>query len=249
MSNNIVLVTGASRGIGAATAKQLAQAGYAVVINYYSQHDAAQAVADEIIAHQGQCWLYQADVSLEADVENLFAFIDELPGQLVGLVNNAGRLQKQQKLLEMSSERVNRTLQDNLMSQFFCCREAIKRMAKDCGGPGGSIVNVSSLAARLGAPNEYIDYAMSKGAVDTLTKGLAVEAAAQGIRVNGVRPGFIDTDMHADGGEPDRLQRVTPSLPIPRGGTSEEVANAICWLMSEQASYTTGSFIEVAGGR
>ena len=249
MQHNIVLVTGASRGIGAATAKQLAQAGYGVVINYYSQHDAAQMVADEITNQQGQCWLYPADVSVEADVENLFAFLDALPGKLVGLVNNAGRLQTQQKLLDMSSERVTRTLQDNLMSQFYCCRAAIKRMAKNSGGLGGSIVNVSSLAARLGAPNEYIDYAMSKGAVDTLTKGLAVEAAPQGIRVNGVRPGFIDTDMHADGGEPDRLQRVTPNLPIPRGGTSEEVANAICWLISDQASYTTGSFIEVAGGR
>ena len=249
MSTNIVLVTGASRGIGAATAKQLTQAGFGVVINYHSQHDAAQAVADEITDQQGQCWLCQADVSLEADVEKLFTFIDELPGKLVALVNNAGKLQPQQKLIDMTSERVARTLQANLMSQFYCCREAIKRMSTDKGGLGGSIVNVSSLAARLGAPNEYIDYAMSKGAVDSLTKGLAVEAAPHGIRVNGVRPGFIDTDMHADGGEPDRLQRVTPNLPIPRGGTSEEVANAICWLISDQASYTTGSFIEVAGGR
>ena len=249
MAHNIVLVTGASRGIGAATAKQLAAMGYAVVINYRHTQDHAEAVAKQITAAGGRAWICQADVSNELAVAQLFQFIDQLPGQLIGLVNNAGKLQPQQKLMDMSSDRVTRTLQDNLMSQFYCCRAAIKRMAKDSGGLGGSIVNVSSLAARLGAPNEYIDYAMSKGAVDTLTKGLAVEAAPQGIRVNGVRPGFIDTDMHADGGEPDRLQRVTPNLPIPRGGTSAEVANAICWLISDQASYTTGSFIEVAGGR
>ncbi len=249
MHSKIILVTGASRGIGATTATQLAKRGYAVVINYRQQQDQAEAVAQSIAVNQGTVWTYQADVSDEQEVARLFEFIDSLPGQLVGLVNNAGRLQRQQKLLHMTHKRVINTLQENLMSQFYCCRAAIKRMATDLGGQGGSIVNVSSVAARLGAPNEYIDYAMSKGAIDTLTKGLAVEVAPQGIRVNGVRPGFIDTQMHADGGEPDRLTRVTPNLPIPRGGTCEEVANAICWLISEQSSYTTGNFIEVAGGR
>ena len=249
MSNNIVLVTGASRGIGAATAKQLAQAGYGVVINYHSQHDAAQAVADEITDHQGQCWLYQADVSCEAEVEKLFAFIDDLPGQLVGLVNNAGRLQTQQKLQDMSSERLNSTLQHNIMGPFLCCRAAIPRMSTEHGHNGGSIVNLSSMAAPLGAPNEYIDYAMSKGAIDSLTIGLGKEIANQGIRVNGVRPGLIYTDIHADGGEPGRVDRLATSTPMQRGGTAKEVAAAICWLISDQASYTTGNFIDVSGGR
>ncbi len=247
--HNIILVTGASRGIGASTAIHLASMGYAVVINYCTQRESAQQVATLIKDQGGTAWTFQADVSQATEVDNLFRYIHSLSGQLVGLVNNAGRLQPQMQLVDMPNERVLRTLQDNLMSQFYCCQAAIKIMSTHYNGAGGAIVNVSSAAARLGAPNEYIDYAMAKGAVDTLTVGLAKETASQGIRVNGVRPGVIDTQMHADGGEPQRLQRIAPSVPLQRGGQPDEVAKAIGWLISVQASYTTGSFIEVTGGR
>lgn len=247
--HKIILVTGASRGIGAATALQLAEQGYAVVVNYRTQADKAQAIVEQIEHQGGTAWALQADVSNEQQVINLFLKIRTLPGQLAGLVNNAGRLQKQMRVIEMDAKRLQDTFNSNLISQFLCCREAVKLMSTELGGTGGAIVNVSSTAARIGAANEYVDYAAAKGGVDTLTIGLAQELAQAGIRVNGVRPGFIDTEMHADGGEPGRIQRLAPAIPLRRGGTVDEVANAIRWLISEQASYTTGSFIEVAGGR
>ena len=247
--HEIILVTGASRGIGAATALHLAEQGYGIVVNYRAQADKAQAIVEQIQNQGGTAWVLQADVSDEQQVVNLFSKIRALPGQLVGLVNNAGRLQKQMRVIDMDIKRLQDTFNNNLLSQFLCCREAVKVMSTELGGTGGAIVNVSSAAARIGSANEYVDYAAAKGGVDTLTIGLAQELAQEGIRVNGVRPGFIDTEMHADGGEPGRIQRLAPMIPLRRGGTVDEVANAICWLISEQASYTTGSFIEVAGGR
>ena len=247
--HKIVLVTGASRGIGATASLQLASRGFALVVNYRKQAAKAQAIVQHIENQGGTAWAMQADVSNEQQVIDMFNEISQLPGNLVGLVNNAGRLQQQMRVMDMDSQRLQDTFNNNLLSQFLCCKEAIKLMSTKCGGNGGAMVNISSAAARIGAANEYVDYAAAKGGVDTLTIGLAQELAAEGIRVNGVRPGFIDTQMHADGGEPDRIARLAPAIPLRRGGTAAEVANAICWLISEQASYTTGSFIEVAGGR
>lgn len=245
----VALVTGGSRGIGAATARQLAQLGYTVVINYARNHAAAMQVADGIIAQGGKAITLQADVSVEADVVRLFADIDRQLGRLDVLVNNAGILLPQGRVEEVTAERVNRLFNTNVTSYFLCCREAIKRMSYRHGGPGGSIVNVSSAASRLGSPNEYVDYAATKGAIDTLTRGLSLEVAEEGIRVNCVRPGFIDTDMHADGGEADRIQRVKANIPLKRGGEASEVAAAIVFLLGDAASYITGSFLDVAGGR
>jgi len=249
MTKNIALITGASRGIGAATAKLLAQQALHIVINYHKNKQAAEKVAEKIIKSGGSAQIISADISKESDIEKLFAEIDRIDGQLTMLVNNAGVLFKQAKIEELTAQRINQVMHTNVTGYIICCREAIKRMAIRHGGIGGSIVNVSSAAARLGAPGEYIDYAASKGAVDTLTTGLSLEVAEENIRVNGVRPGFIYTEMHADGGEPNRVDRVSANIPMKRGGQPEEVAQAIVWLLSEQASYVTGSHIDLAGGK
>ncbi len=245
----IALITGASRGIGAATAKRLAKDSYDICINYHKNHAAASSLAEELSAFGIRVIAVQADVSQEQAVENLFNTVDKQLGTLTALVNNVGIVMPQTTIEGITAERVNRLLQTNVTSYFLCCREAVKRMANKYGGNGGAIVNVSSAASRLGSAGEYIDYAASKGAVDTLTKGLSLEVADQGIRVNVVRPGIIDTEIHADGGEPDRIKRIGPSMPMQRAGKAEEVANAIAWLLSDEASYTTGSFTEVSGGR
>ena len=245
----IALVTGASRGIGRATALQLAQEGYTVAVNYHQNTRAADEVVSIIKNAGGKAFAVRADIGNEAQVEAMFALIDRQPEPLTALVNNAGILFTQSRVEELSAERINQVLNTNVTGYFICCREAVKRMAERHGGQGGAIVNVSSAASRLGAPFEYVDYAASKGAVDTLTTGLALEVAAQGIRVNCVRPGLIYTEMHASGGEPGRVDRVKSVLPMQRGGQPEEVAQAIVWLLSEKASYVTGSFIELAGGK
>lgn len=240
----VVIVTGAGRGIGAATAILLASQGYAVCVNYLSKIESAERVVDTILQAGGQAFAFAADVALEADVLNMFAAVEQKYGTVTHLVNNAGILFTQSTLADLSVQRFNQVLTTNVTSCFLCCREAIRQMPN-----GGAIVNVSSAASRTGAPGEYIDYAASKGAMDTLTKGLSLELAERNIRVNAVRPGFIHTDMHADGGEPNRIERLSPKIPLQRGGTANEVANAIAWLLSEQASYVTGTFIDIAGGK
>lgn len=245
----IALVTGASRGIGAATARRLASARYRVCINYRHDQQGAASVCEAIIASGGQAFMLQADISDEDQVLALFRAIDRQPGTLRALVNNAGILRPQQRLEQMDAARINAVLSTNVTGTLLCCREAVRRMSTRHGGQGGAIVNLSSIAARLGAPNEYIDYAASKGAVDSLTLGLAKEVAAEGIRVNAVRPGIIDTGIHASGGEPGRVARLGPQLPMGRGGNADEVAAAVVWLLSAEASYVTGSFIDAGGGR
>ncbi|HEX6926717.1 MAG TPA: SDR family oxidoreductase [Longimicrobiaceae bacterium] len=249
MSSGVLVVTGASRGIGAATALLGAERGYAVCVNYRRARDAAEAVVDRIRAAGGRAFACQADVSREDDVERLFRTVDEELGTVTALVNNAGILERQGRVLEMTAERINRVLATNVTGCFLCCREAVRRMSTRRGGSGGAIVNVSSAAARLGSAGEYVDYAASKGAVDTLTIGLAREVASEGIRVNAVRPAFIYTEIHAAGGEPDRVERLKDGIPMRRGGQPEEVAHAILWLLSDEASYCTGSFIDLAGGK
>jgi len=242
--NKVVIVTGASRGIGAATAKKLAEQGYAVCVNYRAQSEAAHQVVRDIQANGGKAIVVQADVSDEQQVLNLFDATENALGSVTHLVNNVGILFTQSPLAEISLERFQKVMNTNVNSCFLCCREAAKRFST-----GGAIVNVSSGASRSGAPFEYVDYATSKGAMDTLTKGLSLELADRNIRVNGIRPGFIYTDMHADGGEPNRVDRLSPQIPLKRGGTVEEVANAIAWLLSDEASYVTGSFIDLSGGK
>ncbi|SFM76062.1 SDR family oxidoreductase [Marinobacter zhejiangensis] len=242
--NKVVIVTGGSRGIGAATSRLLASRGYAVCVNYRSRAQEAAAVVDAIQAQGGRAFAHAGDVSVEADVMRMFDATEQAWGAVTHLVNNAGVLFHQARLADISLERFQTVMTTNLTSCFLCCREAIRRMNN-----GGGIVNVSSMAARLGSPNEYIDYAASKGAIDTLTTGLALEVAGQGIRVNAVRPGLIHTSIHADGGEPGRIERLAPNIPLQRGGQPEEVASAIAWLLSDEASYITGAFIDVAGGR
>lgn len=245
----VALITGASRGIGRATALLLARQGYAVGVNYLQNEAAAQQVVAEIASLGGRALALRADIGDESQVVAMFSQLDATLGPIDALVNNAGILFQQTSIEQLTAERINKVLTTNVTGYFLCCREAVKRMAHRHGGQGGAIVNVSSAASRLGAPWEYIDYAASKGAVDTLTTGLALEVAAQGIRVNSVRPGCIYTEMHASGGEPGRVDRVKGNLPMQRGGTPEEVAEAIVWLLSDAASYVAGSFIEAAGGR
>jgi len=245
----VVLVTGGSRGIGRATSLLLAQSGYKVVVNYQRNKQAADEVVNIIREAGGEVLAIKADISDELQVMAMFAEIDNAFGPVTALVNNAGILFQQSTIEELTAERINRVLATNVTGSFLCCREAVKRMALRHGGKGGAIVNVSSAAARSGSPWEYVDYAASKGAMDTLTTGLSVEVAAQGIRVNGVRPGCIYTDMHADGGEAGRVVRVKELLPMKRGGQPEEVAQAIVWLLSDKASYVTGSFLDLSGGK
>jgi NAD(P)-dependent dehydrogenase (short-subunit alcohol dehydrogenase family) len=245
----IALVTGASRGIGAATARLAAERGYAVCVNYRANRQAAEAVVADIVARGGRAAAVQADVSSEADVLRLFETVDAQLGRLTALVNNAGVLERQTRVEHLDAARIARVFATNVTGAFLCAREAVRRMSTAHGGSGGAIVNVSSRAAQLGAPGEYVDYAASKAAVDALTIGLAKEVAREGIRVNGVRAGIIETDIHASGGEPGRVARLGPQQPMGRGGEAVEVARAILWLLSTDASYTTGSFIDVAGGR
>ena len=244
----VVIVTGGSRGIGAATAKLFAQNGYAVCVNYRTNSDAAEQVKQSILDAGGECITVQADVSKADDVERLFNQVDQTWGNLTVLVNNAGILKTQSRFDGISEERFLEVLQTNVMSSFLCSQQAVKRMSQALGGTGGAIVNVSSKAAQTGSPNEYIDYAASKGAMDSMTRGLAMEVAADGIRVNGVRPGLIYTDMHAEGGEAGRVDRLKSKIPLQRGGEASEIAEAIFWLGSDKASFVTGTFIDTSGG-
>jgi len=244
-----VIITGASRGIGAETAKLAAERGDAVCVNYLRNRDAADAVVAHITRAGGRAIAVQADVAIEADVMRLFATCDRELGPLGGLVNNAGILEAQSRVDAIDAARIARIFATNVTGAFVCAREAVRRMSTKRGGAGGVIVNVSSRAAILGSPGEYVDYAASKAALDTLTLGLAKEVAAEGIRVNGVRAGIIRTEIHASGGEPGRPDRIGPTLPMQRAGEAVEVARAILWLLSDESSYTTGSFVDVSGGR
>lgn len=245
----VIIITGGSRGIGAATAGLAAERGYAVCVNYLRNRAAAEEVVRAISKAGGKAIAVSADVSSEADVTRLFETVDRELGKLSALVNNAGIIERQARLEDMDAARLNRVLATNVTACFLCAREAVRRMSTKHGGAGGAIVNVSSMAARLGAPGEYVDYAASKAAIDAMTIGLAKEVAAEGIRVNAVRPGVIYTEIHASGGEPKRVDRVKESVPMKRGGEAIEVARAILWLLSDEASYSTGTFIDVAGGR
>lgn len=245
----VMLITGGSRGIGAATALGAARQGYAVVISYRTEAAAAAAVVSAIEALGGRALAVQANVAEEVDVVRLFAACDEAFGPLTALVNNAGILSRQSRLEDMDAARIQHILAVNVVGSFLCAREAVRRMSTRHGGRGGAIVNVSSAASRLGSPGEFIDYAASKGAVDTFTIGLAKEVATEGIRVNAVRPGVILTDIHDTSGEVGRVARVAPLVPMQRAGTAEEVAASILWLLSDEAAYVTATFIEASGGR
>ena len=245
----VLLITGASRGIGAATAVLAAQRGYAVCVNYRQNQIAAETVVQAVKAAGQDAVAIAADVAVEADVVRLFDTCDRALGPLAALVNNAGILETQMRLDAMDAARLQRVFAVNVIGSFLSAREAVRRMSTKHGGAGGAIVNLSSGASRLGSPGEYVDYASSKGAIDTMTVGLAKEVAEEGIRVNAVRAGFIYTEIHASGGEPNRVERVKALVPMKRGGTVGEVAAAILWLLSDEASYTTGSFIDVAGGK
>lgn len=246
---NVLLVTGASRGIGAAAAGLAASRGYSVAINYRSSQRHAEELAKRLRAQGAEAIPIQADVSSREQVQAMFGEIDRRLGRVTALVNNAGILEKQARLESVDPARLHRLFSTNVFGAMYCAQEAIQRMSTAKGGAGGAIVNVSSVAARLGSPGEYVDYAATKGALDSFTIGLARELAPEGIRVNAVRPGFIYTGIHADGGEPGRVDRVKHVLPLRRGGQPAEVAHAILWLLSPEASYTTGAFIELAGGQ
>lgn len=246
---SILLVTGASSGIGAATARLAARKGYAVALNYLRQREAAESVAAAIRDSGGRALAIQADISSEPEVRRLFETAARELGPLTALVNNAATLETQSRLDAIGADRLHRVFATNVFGSFLCAGEAVRRMSTRYGGSGGAIVNVSSGAARYGSAGEYIDYAASKGAIDTMTIGLAREVAAEGIRVNAVRPGFIHTGLHAKGGEPARVDRVKSLVPLQRGGQPEEVAAAILWLLSGEASYITGAILDVAGGR
>ena len=248
MGKPVLIVTGGSRGIGAATARLAATRGYSVCINYLRQAEPAKALEQAIRAGGGIAASVQADIRLESDVARLFDTAGDL-GEIRGLVNNAGIVERQTRVEAISLARFERIFATNVFGTFLCSREAVRRMSTKSGGRGGAIVNVSSAAARIGSPNEYVDYAASKAAVDTFTIGLAKEVATEGIRVNAVRPGLIHTEMHADGGEPARVDRLKTTIPMQRGGQPEEVATAILWLLSDEASFVTGSILDVSGGR
>jgi NAD(P)-dependent dehydrogenase (short-subunit alcohol dehydrogenase family) len=248
LPEGVLVVTGGSRGIGAATAMLAAARGYAVVVNYAGNVEAAEQVGHAIRERGGRAVAVRGDVSDEADVEHIFAAADRL-GILTGLVNNAGIIGQTSRVEELDAARINRILQVNVTGSFLCAKAAVKRMSTRHGGKGGAIVNISSGASKLGAPNTYVDYAAAKGAIDSFTIGLALEVAGDGIRVNAVRPGIIGTEIHASGGDAERAARMAPNLPMPRAGTADEVAAAILWLLSDEASYTTGTTIAVSGGR
>jgi NAD(P)-dependent dehydrogenase (short-subunit alcohol dehydrogenase family) len=247
--NKVLLVTGGSRGIGAATALLAAQNGWSVAVNYTANSLAADEVVRQIRASGGQAMSVQADVADEVQVLRMFEHIDAKFGRLSGLVNNAGVVDVTARVDEMSVARWKRMFDINVIGSLICAREAVRRMSTKHGGEGGSIVNVSSAAARLGAPSQYVDYAAAKGAIDAFTIGLAKEVASEGIRVNAVRPGLIETDIHASGGLPNRVRDLQHLVPAQRGGTAEEVAQGIVWLLSDSASYTTMSFLDISGGR
>ncbi len=249
MNAAVLLVTGGSRGIGAATALAAAKAGYAVAVNYQSNSLAADQVVRGIRDSGGQAMALQADVSREDEVMAMFARIDAKWGPLAALVNNAGVVDVSSRVDAMGVARLSRMLNTHVLGSFVCAREAVLRMSTRHGGTGGGIVNLSSAASKMGSPGQYVDYAACKGAIDTFTIGLAKEVAAEGIRVNAVRPGIIETDIHASGGEPDRAQRLALQVPMQRPGSAQEVANAIVWLLSPQASYCTGALLDVGGGR
>jgi NAD(P)-dependent dehydrogenase (short-subunit alcohol dehydrogenase family) len=245
----VLIVTGGGRGIGAATARLAASRGYAVCVNYLRDRDSADAVVREITGAGGRAFAVAGDVAKEADVVRLFDEAQSRLGAVTALVNNAGILERQARLADMEAARIERVFATNITGAFLCAREAVRRMSTRHGGKGGAIVNVSSMASKLGSAGEYVDYAASKGAIDSLTIGLAREVADEGIRVNAVRPGVIYTGIHATGGEPGRVERVKAAVPMKRGGEPEEVARAILWLLSDEASYSTGTFIDVSGGR
>lgn len=247
--NQVLLITGGSRGIGAATALLAARRGYAVAVNYATHSLAADEVVRAIRTEGGMAIAVQADVGDEAQVMAMYEKVDAELGRLTALVNNAGVVDVQSRVDQMSVARLERMLRINVIGSFVCAREAVRRMSTRHGGAGGVIVNLSSAAARLGGPGQYVDYAASKGAIDTFTVGLAKEVADEGIRVNAVRPGLIDTDIHASGGQPGRAAELAPAVPMKRVGSAQEVAEAIVWLLSPESSYTTATVLDVAGGR
>ena len=245
----VLLITGGSRGIGAATALLAAQNGWAVAVNYASNQHAAEQVVQRITQAGGEAMAVQADVSEEAQIMRMFEQVDHQLGRLTGLVNNAGVVDVTARVEDMSWQRLERMMRTNVLGSMVCAREAILRMRPSLGGQGGAMVNLSSVAARLGAPGQYVDYAASKGAIDTFTMGLAKELASDHIRVNAVRPGVIDTEIHASGGLPNRARDLASQIPMQRPGTAQEIAEAIVWLLSDQASYVTGACLDVGGGR
>jgi len=248
LKKRVALITGGGRGIGAATARLANKKGWSICINYQSRNDSAEKLVDEINESGGSAISVKADISKEADVISLFNTVDKF-GKIQALINNAGVIAPQSPLVDVSADRLHKIFNTNIVGSFLCAREAVKRMSTGRDGHGGSIINVSSAAARLGSPHEFIDYAASKGAIDTMTIGLSKEIAEEGIRVNAVRPGLIETEMHLDAGDINRPQKLKKFIPMKKVGSASDVANAIVWLMSDEASYVTGALIDVAGGR